>query len=136
MLRAYKYRIYPNKNQETQINSFFGACRYVYNWGLSFKTKRYKEFTQNVNRFELCTCGVINNNLTLKDRTWTCPSCGVTHDRDILAANNIKSFGLMKLNYTTIEMSRQDMPSSEPMDVLRKQADEVGNKFVKEPTTL
>ena len=41
-----------------------------------------------------CSCGVINKDLKLSDRTWTCKSCGVTHDRDILAANNIKSFAL------------------------------------------
>lgn len=38
-------------------------------------------------------CGEINSELTLNDREWTC-SCGVTHDRDLNAAINIKNFGL------------------------------------------
>jgi len=43
-----------------------------------------------------CTCGIKNNELTLNDRMWTCKHCGATHDRDILAANNIKVFGFRK----------------------------------------
>ncbi len=35
-------------------------------------------------------CGVINVDLTLKDRTWTCGHCGTEHDRDENAAFNLK----------------------------------------------
>lgn len=45
---------------------------------------------------KLCTCGVKNTKLTLADRIWTCSSCGAIHDRDVLAANNIKHFGLIQ----------------------------------------
>ena len=31
MYKAYKYRIYPNKEQQTKMNQFFGCCRFVYN---------------------------------------------------------------------------------------------------------
>ncbi|WP_223791885.1 helix-turn-helix domain-containing protein [Methanobacterium spitsbergense] len=31
MLRAYRYRMYPTKNQEEMVNKHLGACRYVYN---------------------------------------------------------------------------------------------------------
>ena len=34
-------------------------------------------------------CGAVNENLTLKNRIWNCPSCKATHDRDINAAINI-----------------------------------------------
>ena len=43
---------------------------------------------------KMCSCGTINQDLRLADRTWTCGMCGVTHDRDILAAQNILKFGL------------------------------------------
>jgi putative transposase len=43
-----------------------------------------------------CTCGYVNLNLTLADRKWACPQCGKLHDRDDLASNNIKVFGLRK----------------------------------------
>ena len=39
-------------------------------------------------------CGTINNNLTLADREWTCPECGVVHSRDTNAAIVIKDVGL------------------------------------------
>lgn len=39
-------------------------------------------------------CGVINDELRLRDRTWTCKNCGTVHDRDINSAINIKKEGL------------------------------------------
>jgi len=42
MLQSYKYRIYPNKEQETLIWKHFGACRFVYNWSLEQKIKAYE----------------------------------------------------------------------------------------------
>ena len=35
-------------------------------------------------------------NLELKDREWICENCGEKHDRDFLAARNIKMFGFRK----------------------------------------
>jgi len=31
MLKSYRYRIYPNKEQEIQLAKTFGCCRFVYN---------------------------------------------------------------------------------------------------------
>jgi len=41
----------------------------------------------------LCVCGYYHHPLTLADRQGDCPTCGRHHDRDVLAANNIKRFG-------------------------------------------
>ncbi|MFA5299749.1 MAG: RNA-guided endonuclease TnpB family protein [Lutibacter sp.] len=72
-------------------SEFFRQLRYKSDW--------YGKNLLQIGRFEpsskMCSCGVINNNLTLSDRTWTCESCGVIHDRDILAAQNIKRFALI-----------------------------------------
>jgi len=43
-------------------------------------------------------CGWKNDSLTLADRSWTCPECGTTHDRDKNAAVNILSEGLRVLS--------------------------------------
>ncbi|WP_107852335.1 RNA-guided endonuclease InsQ/TnpB family protein [Oceanimonas marisflavi] len=42
-------------------------------------------------------CGHINDTLPLNVRSWSCPSCGATHDRDVAAAINIKAAGLAVL---------------------------------------
>ncbi|PSR21870.1 MAG: transcriptional antiterminator [Sulfobacillus acidophilus] len=35
-------------------------------------------------------CGYVKQDLTVQDRAWTCPACGMMHDRDVNAANNLK----------------------------------------------
>ncbi|WP_143513962.1 helix-turn-helix domain-containing protein, partial [Psychrobacter pasteurii] len=32
MLKAYKYRIYPNREQQVLIEKHFGCSRFVFNW--------------------------------------------------------------------------------------------------------
>jgi len=68
---------------------------------LEYKADWYGKNILRIGRFapssKTCSCGVINKDLKLSDRTWTCKSCGVTHDRDILAANNIKTFALKNI---------------------------------------
>lgn len=78
-------------------------------WSEFFRQLQYKCEWQGKNlirigRFEpsskMCLCGYINKDLTLKDREWDCPHCGRHNDRDLLAATNIKRFGLQKQNLT------------------------------------
>lgn len=45
-----------------------------------------------------CVCGQLNE-LKLTERTYVCGSCGYTQDRDIHAANNIKTRGLASLGF-------------------------------------
>lgn len=42
MLKAYKYRIYPNKKQQELIHKTFGCCRFVYNKMLLYQKENYE----------------------------------------------------------------------------------------------
>lgn len=71
---------------------------------------------RQVNRFfpssRLCSvCGLINSELTLADREWTC-ECGATHDRDFNAAKNlaIQCFGPMVGGPWTLRVKRSEAP--------------------------
>ena len=49
MLKAYKYRIYPNKQQQEIINKTIGSVRFVYNYYLAKKIDLYKSETKTIN---------------------------------------------------------------------------------------
>ena len=53
MLKAYKYRIYPDKDQIEFITVHFGACRFVYNWALEQKIRTYEQTKKSISRFDL-----------------------------------------------------------------------------------
>lgn len=58
MLKAYKYRIYPNREQEILIQKTFGCARFVYNHFLEERIRAYKE------NCESCTFFQQNKSLT------------------------------------------------------------------------
>lgn len=83
-------------------------------WGefvrqLEYKSKWYGITVLRIGMFEpssrLCTCGVVNRHLAVRVREWTCQHCGATHDRDVLAANNIKEMALSQLGRGTPEVT-------------------------------
>ena len=49
---AYKFRIYPNKAQEEQIQKTFGCCRYVYNHYLALRKAKYEADNHTMNYYE------------------------------------------------------------------------------------
>lgn len=51
------------------------------------KIDRYFPSSKTCNR-----CGYINNSLTLKDRIFICPKCGISINRDYNASLNIKDY--------------------------------------------
>ena len=53
MLRVIKIRLYPNKQQEQDINKLLGCYRFVYNHMLALKQKEYNENKINVTLKEL-----------------------------------------------------------------------------------
>ena len=79
---------------------------------LEYKAEWYGKNILRIGQFapssKTCSCGVINKDLKLSDREWTCKSCGTTHDRDILAACNIKSFALKNILSGEHRLKNQD----------------------------
>jgi putative transposase len=72
-------------------------------WGeiarqLEYKAKWYGRTVVRIDRWEPTSktcfdCGHVLDSLTLDVREWTCPACGVWHDRDVNAACNILAVG-------------------------------------------
>ena len=80
-----------------------GAC----GWSTFFNMLEYKCERQGktfirIGRFDpsskMCSCGHVYRGLKLSEREWVCPKCGSVNDRDLLAACNIKRFGLQEQN--------------------------------------
>ena len=53
MLRAYKYRLYPNSEQCIALSKNFGCVRWVYNWALSRKIEAYQKENRSLSIFAL-----------------------------------------------------------------------------------
>ena len=64
------------------------GCRVV-------KIDRYYPSSKTCN-----VCQYVNELLSLSDRSWTCPSCGTSHDRDVNAAKNILRQGIVSSGST------------------------------------
>ena len=62
MFKSYKFRLYPNKEQELLMQKTFGCVRFVYNQCLAHKIDRYENNKENLSRID------VNNykNRTLK----------------------------------------------------------------------
>ena len=53
MYKAFKYRLYPNQEQEVLLSKHFGHCRFLWNLALETKTNAYLSAKVNYNRFDL-----------------------------------------------------------------------------------
>lgn len=82
--------------------SIANASWYSFFRMLEYKCRCYGKNFVRIGKFEpsskMCICGHINQELKLSDREWVCPACGRLNDRDLLAAINIKRFGLQGQN--------------------------------------
>ena len=67
MLKAYKYRIYPNKAQATLIQKTFGCCRFVYNQTLAYRKNLYETEKKSMSKID---CNNHVNRVLKHDYEW------------------------------------------------------------------
>lgn len=66
MTKCYKYRLYPNKQQELQIQKNFGCVRFVYNYYLAKRIEVYEK-SKGIFNYYACTKDLTE---LKKDLTW------------------------------------------------------------------
>lgn len=67
MLKTYKYRLYPNKQQEELIQKTFGCCRFVYNQTLAYRKNAYEKGKISLSRID---CNNWKNQILKKEYPW------------------------------------------------------------------
>ena len=67
MLKAYKYRIYPNNDQKVQIAKTFGCCRFVYNQTLAYRKEKYEKEKKSASKTD---CNNYCNRELKKEYEW------------------------------------------------------------------
>ena len=67
MLKSFKYRLYPNKEQQVQIQKTFGCCRFVYNQTLAYRKELYETEKKSMSKID-CN-NFVNQNLK-KEYEW------------------------------------------------------------------
>jgi putative transposase len=53
MLKAYKYRLYPDEQQKVLLAKSFGCCRWFYNYALNKTNQIYKETGKGLSQYDL-----------------------------------------------------------------------------------
>lgn len=86
-------RLWGKKISDLSHSSFINKLTYI--------ASKYGVIVHKIDKWypssKTCECGLVNKNLSLRDRTWVCPSCGAINDRDVLAARNILRKGISEL---------------------------------------
>ena len=78
-------KLWDKKISDYAFREFISILEYKTNL---IKIDRFYPFTKTCS-----VCGYVNENISLKERTWICPECGTKHNRDINASINIYKVG-------------------------------------------
>lgn len=53
MIKGYKMRLYPTKEQEQLMWKHIGCCRYIWNWMLAYQKERYRNGEKHLSGFDM-----------------------------------------------------------------------------------
>ena len=85
--------------QEQCLYEFYRQIQYKSSWN----SIKFIEADRYFPSSKLCSsCGCINKNLKLSDRTYICPECGNVIDRDYQASLNLKKYGINVLGIKSV----------------------------------
>jgi len=114
---------------DVSLGSFYNMLDYKANWNdkLIVKIDRFFPSSKTCN-----VCNYIKQDLTLKDRKWTCPDCKTVHDRDFNASINIKKQGLKILSGSGIELDIKQKQSEALLlgESMTSETNLIGNSHV------
>jgi len=80
---------------KSTLDNGFGMFRSMLEYKCLWKGKHLIYALKRYASSKTCNaCGWKNTELKLSDREWTCPQCGVEHNRDINAGKNLKNYAL------------------------------------------
>ncbi|NJN63770.1 MAG: helix-turn-helix domain-containing protein [Acidobacteria bacterium] len=79
---TYRYRLDPTVAQETQVNQFAGARRFVWNWALNRKREHFQQTGKTLSFAALAAMlGFFAVGLRAPSLAWqTCTTCGIAFD--------------------------------------------------------
>ena len=77
------------------LESGYGMFRELLRYKLERQGKQLISIERYTPTTRTCSaCGQLQDEVSHKEKTWVCPKCGSTHNREINAAQNIKAKGL------------------------------------------
>lgn len=100
MIKSYKYRLYPNEAQEELLSKHFGCVRFIYNWGLDYKTRFYKETGKSIGYMQIAGKGGALSNIK-KENEWL---------REINSQSLVSALGNLDKAYSNFFAHRASFP--------------------------
>ena len=98
------------------MDAGFGMFRDCLKYKLERQGKAYIVVDQYAPAAKTChACGRVNEQLSARERSWTCPSCGVVLTREVNTARNLREFGLKEIGALSAVSYPPRLPAGTPM---------------------
>lgn len=88
-VKSFLNKDYSNRNDHKPPNQYWCAFRTLLEYKCNMYGKELKKVNPKYTSETCSSCGYVHYDLNSNDKTWICPNCNTTHDRDINASINI-----------------------------------------------